>query len=124
MVDLGGRLGCINLWKNIVALFSGGKEMNWARILFFKRGILSIELFLFLFLMIVPSVKAEIVKGKVFSVQVNGAELDVGSAHGLGLDDIGRIYYSIMIDGKETPIYVGKFKVMEVFEKSSRVQIV
>jgi formylglycine-generating enzyme len=98
--------------------------MNWARILFFKWGILSIELFLFLFLMIVPSVKAEIVKGKVFSVQVNGAELDVGSAHGVGLDDIGRIYYSIMIDGKETPIYVGKFKVMEVFEKSSRVQIV
>ena len=66
---------------------------------------------------------AEIVKGKVASTQGDGIELDVGTAGGLGLGDEGRVYYTIIIDGKETSIFVGKFKVTEVSERTARGQI-
>ena len=67
---------------------------------------------------------AEVIKGKVASAQGDGIELDVGSAEGVGLGDEGRVYYTIMIDGKETSIFVGKFKVTGVLDRSARGQIV
>jgi len=86
-------------------------------------GILTVGVFLFLFA-IVPCSEAEIVKGKVISAQRDRIEMDIGSAEGLELEDVGRIFYTIMLEGKDTPIFVGKFKITGVSEKSSRAQIV
>ena len=66
---------------------------------------------------------AEMVKGKVASVQGDAVELDVGATGGVGAGDEGRVFYTILIDGKETFIFVGKFKVMEVSERTARGQI-
>ena len=98
--------------------------MNWEKPLGFRRGIFSIGIFIFLFMTIVPCGEAEVVKGKVISAQRDIIEMDIGSAEGLGLEDIGRIYHTVMLDEKETPIFIAKFKVTEVLEKSSRAQIV
>jgi hypothetical protein len=67
--------------------------------------------------------KAEIVRGKVVSAQGEGIELNVGAGVGVGSGDEGRVYYTILIDAKETFIFVGKFKVMEVSEKAARGQL-
>jgi hypothetical protein len=95
----------------------GEKARGW------EWGIFTLGVFLF-FLANVPCGGAEIVKGKVISAQRDRIEMDIGSDEGLALEDAGRIFYTIMLEGKETPIFVGKFKITGVLEKSSRAQIV
>ena len=74
-------------------------------------------------LMIVSISQSAIIKGKVTSVQGNAIEIDAGSEKGIKLGDLGRAYYVIQIEGKEKAIYVAKFKITRLSEKSSLGQV-
>ena len=67
--------------------------------------------------------QAGVVKGKVTSIRGNVMELDLGVEKGIQLGDLGKVYYNILIDGKEKPIFIAKFKITHLSEKSSMAQI-
>ncbi len=64
-----------------------------------------------------------VVEGKVTSLHGDLAELNIGSEKGIRLGDFGKIYYKITVGGKERQIYVAKFKISHLSEKSSMAQI-
>jgi hypothetical protein len=64
-----------------------------------------------------------VVEGKVTSLHGDLAELNIGSEKGIRLGDSGKIYYKITVGGKERQIYVAKFKISHLSEKSSMAQI-
>jgi len=63
------------------------------------------------------------VRGKVISIQSDSIELSVGSEKGLRSGDSGRVYYTIVIEGKERPIFVAKFKISYLSENTSMARI-
>ena len=70
-------------------------------------------------LLILPLTAAGgVVEGKVTSLHGDLAELDIGSEKGIRLGDSGKIYYKITVGGKERQIYVAKFKISHLSEKS------
>lgn len=97
--------------------------MKWEKPLDRALGIILWGMFLVVFPGMVSPGTAEVVKGRVTSVQGDGLATDIGSAKGLGIGDMGRIFYTIKIEGKETSIFVGELKITSVSEKSSKAQI-
>jgi hypothetical protein len=67
--------------------------------------------------------RAGVVEGKVTSIRGNLVELSLGSEKGIRLGDSGRIYYKITIGEKERQIFIAKFKISYLSEKSSMAQI-
>jgi len=63
------------------------------------------------------------VVGEVTSIHGDMIELNIGSEKGVKAGDTGRIYYKVMIGEKEKPIFIAKFKVTHLSEKSSMAQI-
>jgi hypothetical protein len=61
--------------------------------------------------------------GKVTSLHGDVIELDIGSSEGVKVGHTGRVYYIVTIDGKEKPIYIAKFKITHLSQKSSMAQI-
>ena len=61
--------------------------------------------------------------GQVTSIHGDMIELNIGSEKGIRTGDTGRIYYKVMIGEKEKPIFIAKFKVTHLSEKSSMAQI-
>jgi len=86
-------------------------------------GLAPILIILFIHLGIASSSPAGIVKGKVTSIRGNAMELDLGIEKGIQQGDSGKVYYNILIDGKEKPIFIAKFKITHLSEKSSMAQI-
>jgi len=83
-----------------------------------------VALCMFSFLLITPFYsQAGVVKGKVTSTRGNVIELDLGIEKGIQQGDSGKVYYNILIDGKEKPIFIAKFKITQLLEKSSIAQI-
>lgn len=83
-----------------------------------------VALCMFSFLLITPFYsQAGVVKGKVTSTRGNVMELDLGIEKGIQQGDSGKVYYNILIDGKEKPIFIAKFKITQLLEKSSIAQI-
>jgi putative ABC transport system substrate-binding protein len=66
---------------------------------------------------------AGVVKGRITSVQGNAIELSLGSDRGIKQGDSGRVYYTVTIDDKEKQIYVAKFQISRVSDRSSTAQI-
>jgi hypothetical protein len=79
-------------------------------------------IFLFFVMAPFPS-QAGVVKGKVISIKGNVVELDLGIEKGIQLGDSGRVCYNILIQGKEKPIFIAKFKITLVSDKSSMAQV-
>lgn len=77
----------------------------------------------FIILTILSDSQAEMVKGKVTSIQGNVIELNLGNESGLSLGDLGKIYYVVKIDQKEVPIFIAKIKITHLLEKSSKALI-
>ena len=67
--------------------------------------------------------QAGVVEAKVTSIRGNLVELNLGSEKGIRLGDSGRIYYKITIGEKERQIFIAKFKISYLSEKSSMAQI-
>ena len=67
--------------------------------------------------------QAGIMKGKVNSIHDNIMELDVGAERRLNLGDVGRVYYNILVDGKEQPIFIARFRITHLSEGSCMAQI-
>lgn len=67
---------------------------------------------------------AEVLVGKVTSIHGDVIELNLGSEKGIKSGDSGRVYYTIKVGEKEKPIFIAKFKVTHISEKSSIAQIV
>ena len=84
-----------------------------------------VALFIFsVSLLMIPSFsQAGVVKGKVTSIRGNVMELDLGLEKGIQLGDLGKVYYNILIDGKEKPIFIAKFKITHLSENSSMAHI-
>jgi hypothetical protein len=79
---------------------------------------------MFFFLLMAPfSSQAGVVRGKVTSIKGNVVELDLGIEKGIQLGDSGRVGYNILIQGKEKPIFIAKFKITLVSDKSSMAQV-
>jgi len=74
-------------------------------------------------LILVSVSQSAALRGKVTSVQGNAIELDAGAEKGIRLGDPGRVYYVVRIEGKEKPIYVAKFKITRLSERSSVGQV-
>jgi hypothetical protein len=66
---------------------------------------------------------AEALMGKVTSIHGDFIELNLGSEKGIKSGDSGRVYYTITVAEKEKPIFIAKFKVTHLSEKSSMAQI-
>jgi hypothetical protein len=83
-----------------------------------------IVLTLLLASLIIPSPShAEVLVGKVTSIHGDVIELNLGSEKGVHSGDSGRVYYTIKIGEKEKPIFIAKFKVTHLSEKSSMAHI-
>ena len=84
-----------------------------------------VALFIFsVSLLMIPSFsQAGVVKGKVTSIRGNVMELDLGLEKGIQLGDLGKVYYNILIDGKEKSIFIAKFKITHLSENSSMAHI-
>lgn len=67
--------------------------------------------------------QAEVLTGKVTSIHGDVVELNLGSEKGIKSGDSGRVYYTIKVGDKEKPIFIAKFKVTHLSEKSSMAQI-
>ena len=74
-------------------------------------------------LIITSNSQAEVLIGKVTSIHGNAIELNLGSEKGIKSGDSGRVYYTVKIGGQDKPIYVAKFKIIYLSEKSSMAQI-
>jgi hypothetical protein len=84
----------------------------------------SIVLTLLLTSLIIPSLsQAEVLTGKVTSIHGDVIELDLGSEKGIKAGDSGRVYFTIKVGEKEKPIFIAKFKITHLSEKSSMAQI-
>jgi hypothetical protein len=84
----------------------------------------SVFVFLFLSLLLITSLsRAEILTGKVSSIHGDVVELNLGSEKGIRSGDSGRVYYNITIGGKEKSIFIAKFRITHLSEKSSMAQI-
>ena len=70
-----------------------------------------------------PSFSASALVGKVTSVEGQYVELDIGANQGIIVGDIGRVYYTVKIQGKDRPIYVAKIKVTHISQRSCMAQI-
>jgi len=90
-----------------------------------KQSCTGIVAFLvFSFLLVIPFYsEAVVVKGKVTAIRGNVIEIDLGAEKGIQSGDSGKIYYNALIEGKEKPIYIAKFKITQILEKSSMAQI-
>jgi hypothetical protein len=66
---------------------------------------------------------AGVLEGKVIAIQGNMIELDVGSEKGVEVGDTGRIYFTVTLGGELKSIYLAKFKVISVSEKSCKSRI-
>ena len=66
---------------------------------------------------------AGVVEGKVTSAEGNMVELNIGSGKGIKSGDSGRVYYRITVGGKEKQIFIAKFKITHISEKSSVAKI-
>jgi len=66
---------------------------------------------------------AGVVEGKVTSAEGNMVELNIGSEKGIRSGDSGRIYYRITVGEKEKQIFIAKFKITHISEKSSMAKI-
>jgi len=86
-------------------------------------GLVALFIFFVSLLMIPSYSQAGVVKGKVTSIRGNVMELDLGLEKGIQSGDLGKVYYNILIDGKEKPIFIAKFKITHLSEKSSMAQI-
>ena len=75
------------------------------------------------FLLVPFSSQAGVVRGKVTSIQGNMMELDLGIEKGIQPEDSGRVCYNILIQGKEKAIFIAKFKITHVSDKSSVAKI-
>ena len=81
-------------------------------------------LIIILGVLIISSIpRAGVVEGKVTSIHGNMIELSLGSEKGIRLGDSGRIYYTITIGEKEKQIFIAKFKITFISEKSAMAQI-
>jgi len=67
--------------------------------------------------------QAEVLTGKVTSIHGDVIELNLGSEKGIKSGDSGRVYYTIKVGEKEKPIFIAKFKVTHLSERSSMAQI-
>jgi hypothetical protein len=65
----------------------------------------------------------EVLQGKVTSLFDNGIEIDIGSEKGVRVGDIGRVYYTVMVNDKERPVYVAAFKITHLSTRSSIAQV-
>ncbi len=74
-------------------------------------------------LVIIPDSQAEVLIGKVTSIHGDVIELNLGSEKGIKSGDSGRVYYTITVAEKEKPIFIAKFKITHLSEKSSMAQI-
>jgi len=74
-------------------------------------------------MLIIPTFSQASINGKVTSIQGNIIELDLGSDAGLRIGDTGRVYYTITISGEVKSIYVAKFKVTHISDKSCMARI-
>jgi hypothetical protein len=85
------------------------------------------KVILFIFLGVVlltPSgARPEVSAAKVTSIYGNVIELDLGSEKGIKSGDSGRVYYTVKIGGQDKRIFVAKFKITYLSEKSSMAQI-
>ena len=87
------------------------------------RDLALVFIYLLSGLIIVSVSQSAALRGKVISVQGNAIELDAGAEKGIKLGDPGRVYYVVRIEGKEKPIYVAKFKITRLSERSSVGQV-
>ena len=78
---------------------------------------------LFTGLIITPLSHAEIFVGSVTSIHGDVIELNLGSEKGIKSGDSGRVYYTIKVGEQEKPIFIAKFKITHLSEKSSMAQI-
>lgn len=84
----------------------------------------SVFVFLFLSLLLITSLsRAEILTGKVSSIHGDVIELNLGSEKGIRSGDSGRVYYTIKVGEQEKPIFIAKFKITHLSEKSSMAHI-
>jgi tetratricopeptide (TPR) repeat protein len=88
----------------------------------FCNGLVALLMFFFLAMSPFYS-QAGVVKGKVTSIRGSVMELDLGVEKGIQLGDSGKVYYNILIEGKEKPIFIAKFKITHLSEKSSMAQV-
>ena len=67
--------------------------------------------------------QAGVLKGKVTTIQGNIIELDAGSAGGVSVGDVGRVYYTVTVGREEKPVFIAKFKVIQLTPKSIMARI-
>jgi hypothetical protein len=67
--------------------------------------------------------RAEVLTGKVTSIHGDVIELSLGSEKGIKSGDSGRVYYTIRVGQQEKTIYIAKFKITHLSERSSMAQI-
>jgi len=87
------------------------------------RIVVPILALVFIVPMIVSDSDAVVLKGKVTSLLGNGIEIDIGSEKGVRVGDTGRVYYTVMDNDKERPVYLARFRITELATKSSIAQI-
>jgi hypothetical protein len=63
------------------------------------------------------------VRGRVTSLFSNGIEIDVGSDKGVQIGDTGRVYYTVLINDRERPVYVAGFKIIQLSARSSVAEV-
>ena len=61
--------------------------------------------------------------GKVTSLHGDIVELDIGAVQGAKVGDPGRILYKVTIDGKEKPVYLARFRITHISERSCIARI-
>jgi hypothetical protein len=81
------------------------------------------SILLFTGLLIISSSHAEVLVGKVTSIHGDVIELNLGSENGIKSGDSGRVYYTVTVAEKEKPIFIAKFKITHLSEKSSMAQV-
>jgi hypothetical protein len=105
-----------------------GKEIMRVEIIHNKlRDLNGKQIFFFIsllsFLIIASGSQADVMVGKVTSIHGDVIELSLGSEKGIKSGDSGRVYYTIRVGEKEKPIFIAKFKITHLSEKSSMAQI-
>ncbi|RPJ11062.1 MAG: PEGA domain-containing protein [Deltaproteobacteria bacterium] len=71
----------------------------------------------------IASTSSGAVVGKVTSVEGRYMELDIGADKGIKVGDVGRVYYTVRIEGKDRPIHTARFKVTHISQRSCMAQI-
>jgi hypothetical protein len=74
-------------------------------------------------LVIASGSEAAVVKGRVTALLGDVIKIDIGSERGAQVGDSGRLYYTVMIEGKERPVYIADFKITQLSANTSTARV-